>query len=109
MIEENFQAMADLARAHQIKVILCLLTPISDYTEHKQTEHRPPADILKLNAWLKDYAAKTQAMTADYYSAIVDDQGMLKAGYSDDGLHPNAKGYQLLAPVAQAAIDKVLQ
>jgi lysophospholipase L1-like esterase len=109
MIEENFQAMAELARAHQIKVIFCLLTPISDYTEHKQTEHRPPADVLKLNAWLKDYAVKTQAMIADYYSAVVDEQGMLKAGYSDDGLHPNAKGYQLMAPVAQAAIDKALQ
>jgi lysophospholipase L1-like esterase len=109
MIEENFQAMAELARAHQIKVIFCLLTPISDYTEHKQTEHRPPADILKLNAWLKDYAAKTQATIADYYSALLDEQGMLKAGFSDDGLHPNAKGYQLMAPVAQAAIDKALQ
>lgn len=109
MIEENFQAMAELARAHQIKVILCLLTPISDYTEHKQTEHRPPADILKLNTWLRDYAAKTQATIADYYSAIVDDKGMMKEGYSDDGLHPNAKGYQLLAPVAEAAIGKALQ
>jgi lysophospholipase L1-like esterase len=109
MIEENFQAMAELARAHQIKVILCLLTPISDYTQHKQTDHRPPADILKLNAWLKDYAAKTNATVADYYSALVDDKGMMKEGYSDDGLHPNAKGYQLLAPVAQAAIDKALQ
>jgi lysophospholipase L1-like esterase len=109
MIEENFQAMAELSRAHQIKMIFCLLTPISDYTERKQTEHRPPADILKLNAWLKDYAARTQATIADYYSALVDEQGMLKAGYSDDGLHPNAKGYQLMAPVAQAAIDKALQ
>jgi lysophospholipase L1-like esterase len=109
MIEENFQAMAELARAHQIRVILCLLTPISDYTQNKQTEHRPPADILKLNAWLRGYAARTQATIADYYSALVDDKGMMRAGYSDDGLHPNAKGYQLLAPVAEAAIEKALQ
>jgi len=34
---------------------------------------------------------------------------MLKVGYSDDGLHPNAKGYQLMAPVAEAAIEKALQ
>jgi lysophospholipase L1-like esterase len=109
MIEDNFEAVSELARAHQIKVILCLLTPISDYTENKQTEHRPPADILKLNAWLRDYAAKTQATVADYYSALVDDKGMLKDGYSQDGLHPNAKGYELMAPVAEAAIEKALQ
>ena len=109
MIEQNFQAMSELARAHQIKVILCLLTPISDYTQNKQTEHRPPADILKLNDWLRDYAAKTQGTIADYYSALVDEKGMLKDGYSQDGLHPNAKGYELMAPVAEAAIEKALQ
>jgi lysophospholipase L1-like esterase len=109
MVEENFEAMTDLAQAHGIKVILCLLTPISDYTEHKQTEHRPPADILKLNDWLKDYASRAHAQIADYYSATVDDKGMLKAGYSNDGLHPNDKGYALMAPLAEAAIEKALQ
>jgi lysophospholipase L1-like esterase len=108
MIEENFEAMVTLAQANGIKVILCLLTPVSDYTEHKQTPHRPPADILKLNAWLRDYAGQVHATIADYYSATVDDQGMFKSGYSDDGLHPNAKGYQLMAPVAEAAIEKAL-
>jgi lysophospholipase L1-like esterase len=109
MIEENFQAMTELAQAHGIKVILCSLTPISDYTKNKQTVARPPADILKLNAWLRDYAAKVHATFADYYTATVDDKGMLREGYSDDGLHPNLKGYELMAPVAESAIRKALQ
>jgi len=46
---------------------------------------------------------------ADYYAATVDEKGMLREGYSDDGLHPNGKGYELLAPVAEAAIEKALQ
>jgi len=109
MIQHNFMAMSELARAHGIKVILCSLLPVSDYTRAKQTERRPPADILKLNAWLKDYAAKTGAVYADYYSALADDKGMLRDGFSNDGLHPNAKGYELMAPVAEAAISKALQ
>jgi lysophospholipase L1-like esterase len=109
MIEENFQAMTELAQAHGIKVILCSVMPVSDYTKNKQTVARPPADILKLNAWMREYAAKTHAVSADYYAATVDDKGMLREGYSDDGLHPNLKGYELLAPVAQAAIDRALQ
>ncbi|HUI40807.1 MAG TPA: SGNH/GDSL hydrolase family protein [Terriglobia bacterium] len=109
MIEENFQAFTELAHSHGIKVILCLLTPVSDYTANKQTTSRPPADILKLNAWLSDYATRTQAGIADYYAAIVDGKGMMREGYSDDGLHPNAKGYELLAPVAEAAIEKALK
>jgi lysophospholipase L1-like esterase len=108
MVEENFQAMAELARLHGIKVILCALTPVSDYGPRKMTETRPPADILKLNAWLKEYATKTRAVYADYFGALVDSKGMLKEGFSRDGLHPNDKGYELLAPVAAAAIQQAL-
>jgi len=39
----------------------------------------------------------------------VDDKGMLKDGYSNDGLHPNARGYELMAPLAEAAIARALQ
>jgi lysophospholipase L1-like esterase len=109
MIEENLQAMTELAQKHDIKVILCSVSPVSDYTQHKQTAKRPPADILKINAWIKQYAGEAHVGLADYYEALVDAQGMLKEGYSNDGLHPNAKGYALLAPVAQAAIDKALK
>jgi lysophospholipase L1-like esterase len=109
MIEENFKAMTELARAHGIKVILCTLTPISDYTQSMQSLHRPPADILALNAWISQYAAQAHLGLADYYAALVDAKGMLRDGYSNDGLHPNAKGYALLAPVAERAIEKSLR
>ena len=110
MIEENIQAMTELAKLHGIKVVLCSLTPISDYVPNRpQTRSRPPADILKLNAWIKDYASKSGSIFADYYTATVDDRGWLKEGFSNDGLHPNEKGYALMVPVANAAIEQVLR
>ncbi len=109
MVEENLEAITELAQVHHIKVILCSLTPVSDYTEHPQTQNRPPAQILQLNAWIKAYAARAHATFADYYSALVDSKGMLKNGYSNDGLHPNDRGFALLAPVAEAAIEKALK
>jgi lysophospholipase L1-like esterase len=108
MIEDNLQAITELAQAHGIKVILCAVTPVSDYTSRKQTVQRPPSDILKLNAWMREYAAAARAIFADYYAALVDETGMLKQGFSNDGLHPNDKGYALLTPVAEAAIAKAL-
>ncbi len=75
----------------------------------KQTEGRPPADILKLNVWLKDYAAKSGAVYCDYFSALVDEKGWLKENVSADGLHPNAEGYKLMVPVVEAAIQKALR
>jgi len=110
MIEENIQAMTELAKLHNIKVILCSVTPISDYVPNRdQSRGRPPADILKLNAWIKNYAAKSGSFFADYYSATVDDKGWLKEGFSLDGLHPNEKGYALMAPVANAAIEQAMK
>jgi lysophospholipase L1-like esterase len=109
MIEENLQAMTELAQAHGIKVVLCSITPIADYGKNKMSEGRPPADILKLNAWIKAYAARSHAIYADYFSVLVDSAGLLKPGISADGLHPNADGYKLMAPVAAAALSQALQ
>ena len=108
MVEDNIRAICELAASNKIKIILCLLTPVSDYAR-KQTDHRPPADIVSLNHWIESYAPDIHAQIADYHTALVDDKGMLREGYSDDGLHPNAKGYELLAPVAEAAIEATLK
>jgi lysophospholipase L1-like esterase len=109
MITQNIQAITELANAHGIKVILCSVLPVSDYTNRKQTERRPPADILKLNAWFQEYAAKANAVYADYFSAMADEKGMLREGTSGDGLHPNAQGYELMAPIADKAIRQALR
>jgi lysophospholipase L1-like esterase len=73
------------------------------------TAGRPPADILKLNAWMKDYAARINAIYADYFTALVDEKGWLKDPVSNDGLHPNAEGYMIMAQIAAAAIEKALR
>ena len=130
MIEENIMAMTELAQHHGIKVILCSVLPVSDYPFLRQqaappttpppgrgpqlprvrmTTGRPPADILKLNAWIKDYAARVNAIYADYFTALVDEKGWLKDPFSTDGLHPNAEGYKIMAPIAAAAIEKAFQ
>lgn len=75
----------------------------------RMTVGRPPADILKLNAWMKDYAREVNAIYVDYFSAFVDEKGWLKDGLASDGLHPNADGYKLMAPIVSAAIQQALR
>lgn len=97
-----------IARAHGIRVVLCSVLPVSDYGRTPQTSQRPPADILRLNEWMKSYAAQSGAVYADYFSATVDAKGFLKEGISADGLHPNAAGYSLMVPVVDAAVQQAL-
>lgn len=108
-ITQNIQAITELAQLHKIKVILCAVMPTSDYTARKQLGRRPISDIVKLNAWIKEYSGRVGAIYCDYYGATADEQGLLKDGFSGDGLHPNAKGYELMVPYAEAAIRKALQ
>jgi len=58
---------------------------------------------------MRSYAEKNKLTYLDYYSAMIDEKGFLKDELSEDGLHPNAKGYAIMAPPAEAAIAKSLK
>ncbi len=106
-IEQNLAAMADMARANNIKVIIAALTPVCDY-HRPQTATRPPEKILELNRWIKSYTAAHHDVYLDYFSSTVDDKGFFKTEITGDGLHPNAAGYAIMGPLAQKAIDEAL-
>lgn len=108
MIEDNLSSMAELARAHGIRVVLATLLPVSDYVDPMQTTRRPPGQILALNQWIRGYAAREHLVLLDYYPAVVDAASALNRDLTDDGLHPNAKGYAVMAPLAQRAVDAAL-
>ncbi len=112
-IEGNYQVMADLAAAYKIKVIFAAVTPVSDYHKdqepsYERTLQRPPVLIKALNEWLQRFCSQRGYVYVDYFTATVDAAGQFQAELSDDGLHPNAKGYRVMAPLAGAAIDKTL-
>jgi lysophospholipase L1-like esterase len=107
-IEANLASMAELARVHSVRVVFSSVLPVHNYTEKAKDffAQRPTARILELNTWLKDYCAKNDVVYLDYFSALVDDKGLLKKELADDGLHPNEAGYKIMAPLADAAIAK---
>jgi acyl-CoA thioesterase I len=109
-IESNYASMAELARLHHIRVVFASLLPANNYSEDAKESYaaRPPERILALNQWLKDYCAKNGFVYLDYFSALVDSKGMMKRDLSEDGLHPNAAGYKIMAPLAEKAIARAL-
>lgn len=114
-IQDNVASMAELARLHNIRVVLASLLPVSDYERRPngepitQTVRRPPAQILALNTWLQKYAASNGHTYLDYHTALADAKGLLRDELSDDGLHVNAKGYAIMGPLAEAAIADALK
>jgi lysophospholipase L1-like esterase len=109
-IEGNITSMAELARAHDIALVLSSVTPVNNYTPVSQRffADRPPSEILRLNEWMKAYCVSTNCYYLDYFDSMVDGSGLLRRGLSEDGLHPNDAGYKIMAPLAQSAIDKTM-
>jgi len=107
MTEDNFAAMASIAKENGIRVIPASITPVYNYPWKQGVE--PVPVIREINGWLKDYAAREHLVYLDYYSAMVDEKGAMKPGLSSDGVHPTAQGYAVMAPLAEAAIAEALQ
>jgi len=110
-IEANLASMAELAKVNKIKVVFSSVLPVNNYTEKSKDFYaqRPTDRILELNRWLKDYCSKNGHVYLDYFSAMVDDKGMLKRDLAEDGLHPNDAGYKIMVPLAEAAIAKPMK
>ena len=114
-VEGNLASMAELARAHEIKVVLASLLPVSDDKtgpdgqRRVQTKDRPPAKIQAVNTWMAAYAKANGNVYLDYHSAVADASDRFKGALTDDGLHPNAAGYAVMAPLAEKAIAEALR
>jgi lysophospholipase L1-like esterase len=112
--EGNLASMAELAGRNGIRVVLSSVMPVSNYGHDRNGNaldmriKRPPEKILELNAWIKKYAAEKDHVYLDYFSAMVDEHGLLKKDLSEDGLHPNSTGYAVMAPLAEKAIEAAL-
>jgi lysophospholipase L1-like esterase len=114
-IEGNLQSMSELAHDNKIRVVLASVLPVSNYGHDRDGKpvdmriKREPAKIIELNTWIKKYAAEHGDIYLDYFSATVDEHGLFKADLSEDGLHPNAKGYAVMSPLAESAIQQALK
>ncbi len=113
-IEQNLASMAELAQLHHIEVVLASLLPVSDDKRDQagrpviRTRDRQPERLRALNSWMAGYARTNGHVYLDYFSALANENGALKPDLNDDGLHPNAAGYALMAPLAEKAIAAAL-
>lgn len=105
MIEDNIASMVEIAEANGIKVLLCSVLPVYDYPWKPGIN--PAEKIVQLNKWIKDYAEVKNLIYVDYFTPMADERNGLRKEYSEDGVHPNKLGYEIMAPIVESAIKKV--
>ena len=105
---QNIITMAEMAKANKIKVILTTVTPCDHYTWRPEVTN-VIEKIKSLNARIEAYAKSHKCLFVDYFSAMADERGAMREGISDEGCHPNVAGYEIMEPLVQAAIRKVVK
>ncbi len=106
MVEDNVRSMAAIAKENSIRVILSSVLPVDDYAWRRGLQ--PAEKVRTLNAWMKDFCAASGCTYLDYYTPLATPEGAMKQGLSKDGVHPTAAGYAVMAPLAEATINRTL-
>ena len=104
----NIVSMVELARANDIRVILCSVPPAVDFRWRPGLE--PAQKIVRRNALIRQYAEEQGVPYLDYWSALADPRGGMPAKWCDDEVHPNLNCYiEVFEPMALEAVNRVLQ
>ncbi|TGE23585.1 GDSL-type esterase/lipase family protein [Hymenobacter metallicola] len=103
----NIMSMAELARAHGIRVVLASVLPATDFWWRKGLN--PAPKIVALNKQLKAYADQQRFVYLDFHSAMADEQQGLRKVYGEDGVHPNLAGYRVMEPLLNQAVAQALK
>lgn len=107
MIEDNLSSMVEIAQANNVKVVLSSVLPAYDFPWRPGLE--PAEKVVKLNAWIKKFAESHKCVYVDYFTPMADEKHALKADLGTDGVHPNLKGYKIMEPLVEKAIETALK
>ena len=100
-------SMAELALAHDIKVILCSVIPAADYPWRKGKN--PQTKIPQLNQIIQNYCIENDIYYLDYFTVMTNEKNGLIKSYGYDGVHPNEEGYRVMSLLVEKAIDQLLE
>jgi lysophospholipase L1-like esterase len=106
MIEDNFMSMLAIARANNIQMVISSILPADHYSW--QPGAQPAEKIRDMNARLKALCEREKLVYLDYYTPMANAKGGLDPELALDGVHPTAKAYAMMEPLAEKAVAQAL-
>ncbi len=99
----NITAIVDMCAAAGCELVLCSIPPSDIVAPHKNPERK--ALTGRINTHLQQLCRERGLAYVDYYSNMVEPDGItLTPDLSPDGIHPNAKGYAIMAKVLRETL-----
>ena len=93
---DNIISMTELALAHNIEVVLSSVLPCDKFCWNAAITDAPEK-IEHLNKRIMGYVSlNPQVHYLDYFSSMTNDGYSIIPSFTDDGVHPNARGYDMM-------------
>lgn len=106
---DNMIMMVTLAKANGIKPILASVLPVSKAADKKKGEKSINYQVHAFNHWLREYAKQHQLSLVDFAGAVSDEDGFLRSELTEDGVHPNARGYQIMTTAVNETLKNKIE
>ena len=103
----NICSMVEMARQNNITVVLTSILPAHEFKWHPGIDD-PMGKVRRLNELIQAYAKRNGIVYVDYFSAMVSDDNLsMSEDLSDDGVHPNDKGYEIMEAMILPVINQL--
>ncbi len=100
-VAASIDQLVQRALENEIEIMLCSLLPLQRpyYSPHRAEQ------VLAINKWM---AERENVTYIDFHSVLMDEEGRMKTEYTDDGLHPNERGYAVMTRILQPHLARHL-
>ena len=106
---DNIRSMTELALNHGIMVVLSSVLPCDSFVWNP-TVKGIQGKIASLNRRITQLANELDLIYIDYYPQMVaGEQRALNPGYTEDGVHPNAAGYDVMESMLIPVLERINQ
>lgn len=107
-IADNIRSMAELARAHGMRVFLCSVLPAARYGWRPEVTDAPDR-IDRLNRMLREYALDNGCEWVDFHPGLADADRALDARYTRGGVHPTSDGFDAMEAILRPYLKRYLR
>ena len=106
-IVSNIEKIIDEINSNkpQTQIYVESVYPVNDNLDEDMVDVRNNDDIMKINEKVKEYCDKNDYIYINMYDKLLDDDGNFNEEYTDDGLHPNSRGYEVITDEIKKFLD----
>ena len=106
-IVSNIEKIIDEINSNkpQTQIYVESVYPVNDNLDEDMVDVRNNDDIMEINEKIKKYCEDNGYNYINMYDKLLDDDGNFNEEYTDDGLHPNSRGYEVITEEIEKYLD----